>query len=221
MEQPVFASDESIRLSSLLELMADGLAEKDFCVIDDFLTGAEVALLRDELTAQYLHGLFKPAGLGKHENYHFDQKIRGDQIRWLSRESTPQQCQFFFDRLENITGFLNQHLFLGIRDAEFHFAKYQPGSFFKRHRDAFKNDGSRKISMIFYLNEGWLPEHGGQLRLYISDPQGNECPLDVFPVSGRLACFKSDVVEHEVLPANRERMSVTGWLKNADPFLFQ
>jgi SM-20-related protein len=35
---------------------------------------------------------------------------------------------------------------------------------------------------------------------------------DVLPVAGRLVCFRSDLLEHEVLPATRERLSLTGWL---------
>jgi SM-20-related protein len=37
-------------------------------------------------------------------------------------------------------------------------------------------------------------------------------PVDILPLAGRLVCFRSDQIEHEVLPATRERLSLTGWL---------
>jgi SM-20-related protein len=36
-------------------------------------------------------------------------------------------------------------------------------------------------------------------------------PHDVLPVAGRLACFRSDQIEHEVLQGQKERYSLTGW----------
>jgi SM-20-related protein len=35
---------------------------------------------------------------------------------------------------------------------------------------------------------------------------------DALPIAGRLVCFRSDVIEHEVLPSKKERLSVTGWM---------
>jgi SM-20-related protein len=36
--------------------------------------------------------------------------------------------------------------------------------------------------------------------------------LDVLPQAGRLVCFRSEQIEHEVLPATRPRFSITGWI---------
>jgi len=52
----------------------------------------------------------------------------------------------------------------------------------------------------------WLPEDGGQLRMFLAD--GAE-PL-VEPLAGCLVVFLSGEVPHEVLPAGRERLSLTG-----------
>jgi len=35
---------------------------------------------------------------------------------------------------------------------------------------------------------------------------------NVLPVAGRLVCFRSDIIEHEVLPSKKERLSITGWM---------
>ncbi|MNI70310.1 hypothetical protein D3C73_1261160 [compost metagenome] len=72
------------------------------------------------------------------------------------------------------------------------------------------------VSAVVYLNESWLPEHGGQLRMYLDE----DAQYDVDPVGGCLVVFLSGEVPHEVLPANRERLSLTGWFRRRgnEPF---
>jgi SM-20-related protein len=84
---------------------------------------------------------------------------------------------------------------------------YPPGSFYKRHLDQFRKDDHRKLSVICYLNEDWHEEHGGQLRMYLPEET-----VDFLPLAGRLVCFRSDQIEHEVIAGTRERRSLTGWM---------
>ena len=84
---------------------------------------------------------------------------------------------------------------------------YPPGSFYKRHLDQFSTDDHRRLSVISYLNKDWKENYGGQLRVYL--PDGAK---DFFPSAGRLVCFRSDMIEHEVLPATHERLSLTCWM---------
>jgi len=37
--------------------------------------------------------------------------------------------------------------------------------------------------------------------------------VGVLPEGGKLVVFLSESMEHEVLPASRERFSLTGWLR--------
>jgi SM-20-related protein len=37
--------------------------------------------------------------------------------------------------------------------------------------------------------------------------------LDIEPLGGRLVCFLTAGREHEVLPAGRERLSISGWFR--------
>jgi SM-20-related protein len=103
--------------------------------------------------------------------------------------------------------FLNRALFLSLKDVEVHQTVYPIGSYYKRHLDQFKKDDARKLSVILYLNKNWTEENGGQLRIYTNDQY-----FDVLPIAGRLVCFRSDALEHEVMPATRERLSITGWI---------
>jgi SM-20-related protein len=61
-----------------------------------------------------------------------------------------------------------------------------------------------------------LPEHGGQLRMYLD----KDAQYDVVPTGGCLVVFLSGEVPHEVLPATRERLSLTGWFRRRgnEPF---
>jgi SM-20-related protein len=64
--------------------------------------------------------------------------------------------------------------------------------------------------VILYLNEDWRRDDGGLLRFW---PEENAEALDIVPVGGTLVTFLSDRFWHEVLPARRERLSLTGWFR--------
>jgi SM-20-related protein len=191
----------------VFDSIADDLAERGYAVADQFLSQSEVdALLKLD---HFRNGIehFKKAGIGKNQGLQINEAIRGDYIHWLDKTSAPQPAQIYLDRLNDLIGYLNQSLFLSLKDYEVHMTIYPTGSYYKRHLDQFKQDDHRKLSVICYLNTNWEEEHGGQLRMYL--PDGTR---DILPVAGRLVCFRSDQIEHEVLPATRERLSLTGWM---------
>jgi SM-20-related protein len=98
---------------------------------------------------------------------------------------------------------------LGIQEKEFHYALYPKGTFYKKHLDTFQNDSTRKLSIVCYLNqEDWKEEFGGELVIY----KENEA-IAILPMKGRVVIFESQVLEHEVKPVKKERLSITGWLK--------
>ena len=186
--------------------IADGLAEQGYAVIDQFLSQHEVNNILDAAEFKDIK-LFKKAGIGNNQNVQIQEGIRGDFIQWLDKDNAPAPVKIYLDKLDALTKFLNQALFLSLKDYEVHFARYPVGTFYKRHLDQFKQDDHRKLSIICYLNHDWKEDQGGQLRMYLPDSS-----VDVFPIAGRLICFRSDQLEHEVLPATRERMSITGWM---------
>jgi SM-20-related protein len=194
-------------MTSLFDAVANSLAEKGYAISDQFLSQKEVA----DITAlgDFQRGLeqFKKAGIGKDQSLQINEGIRGDYIQWLDKDNAPAATKIYLDRLQELVSFLNQNLFLSMKDFEVHMTIYPIGAFYKRHLDQFKRDDHRKLSVICYLNENWHPENGGQLRMY-----AEEETIDILPLAGRLVCFRSDKIEHEVLPANRERLSLTGWI---------
>ncbi len=195
------------KLLSQFEAIADGLANEGIAVADDFLTEEEVAAIvaTDEFKNALLR--FRKAGFGKQQEKQINEGIRGDYIQWVDHATASLPVVQYLQRLLQLTAFLNRSLFLSLKEQEVHMTIYPAGSFYKRHLDQFKKDDHRKLSVICYLNENWKEEEGGQLRVYL--PEGER---DFFPDGGRLVCFRSDLLEHEVLPATRERLSLTGWL---------
>ena len=189
------------------EQIADGLAEAGFAVVDNFLAKAEVdAILDLDLFREGVIN-FRKAGIGKESQLQINESIRGDYIHWIDKNDAPPPAKVYMDRLQGLCEYLNQSLFLSLKDYEIHFTIYPAGSYYKRHLDQFKKDDHRKLSVICYLNKEWEDQHGGQLRMHLPDKL-----VDVLPLSGRLVCFRSDQIEHEVLPATKERLSLTGWM---------
>lgn len=194
-------------MNKIFDSIVDGLAEKGYAVADSFLSQAEVdAILA---TAEFKHGIdqFKKAGIGKNHGLQINEAIRGDYIHWLDKNTASAPAKVYLDRLNDLIQYINRTLFLSLKDYEVHMTIYPIGSFYKRHLDQFKKDDHRKLSVICYLNNDWTAAHGGDLRMYLPGET-----LDFLPLAGRLVCFRSDQIEHEVLPATRERLSLTGWI---------
>lgn len=193
-------------MNPVFDAIADGLAEHGYAVADQFLSQPEVnEILGSSDFEASAH--FKKAGIGNKQSLQIQESIRGDYIKWLDHTNSSQGVQRYLGRLGELVQYLNQALFLSLKDVEVHMTVYPIGSFYKRHLDQFKKDDHRKLSVILYLNANWKEEQGGQLRMYLPDQT-----KDFLPIAGRLVIFRSDEIEHEVLPALRERLSITGWV---------
>lgn len=193
-------------LQNQFELIADGLAQKGYGIDENFLSPEEVSAIRtlDVLRADV--ETLQKAGIGK-ESRQVNEAIRGDHIQWIEPATAPLELKIALEKIESLRTYLNRALFLGLKDFEVHIARYPAGSGYKRHLDQFKKDDHRKISVVCYLNEKWKVEDGGQLNMYFPDHT-----MEILPEGGKMVCFRSDLIEHEVLPSKRERASLTGWM---------
>ena len=198
----------------LYEPLIDGILAHGYGIMNDFLSPSEVAALRACLQNQREAGQFRLAGIGN-QQVSVEKAIRGDEILWLDKATATLEEAAFLQRIGQFAEYVNQTCYLGLRDCEFHYALYPTGTFYKRHLDRFRSDSRRKLSVICYLNDNWQEADGGQLVLYLPETDGSERQVTVAPAGGRLVCFDSGQLEHEVLPATRDRLSLTGWLKTA------
>jgi SM-20-related protein len=200
-------------LNEQYESIITDIATKKYSIVEDFFTSEQVAILREELLIKYEADCFKKAAIGNRVNEVVAKSIRGDVILWMDEKLANAKELQFFDKLNDLIGYLNKTCFMGILHKEFHYAIYPTGTFYKRHIDTFQNDDRRKLSFVCYLNdENWLPENGGELVLYLNE-DGTETEKVIYPFPGRVVIFESQIIEHEVKPVNTKRLSITGWLK--------
>ncbi len=195
-----------------MDTLIDALAEQGWVEQADFLSPSLTRELAEECRRRAANGQLTPAGIGRGDAQQVREGIRGDHTDWLEPGQSPA-CDRYLTLMDELRQQLNRQLFLGLEDFECHFALYPPGTFYQRHLDRFRDDDLRTVSAVIYLNEDWRDTDGGQLRLYLDDGAAGERLLDVQPQGGRLACFLSAEVPHEVLPASRERLSLTGWFR--------
>lgn len=195
-------------MSAQFDKLINGYIQNKAGICPDFLSHELVAELRKNLEVLNQRDELSPAGTGLGVSKIYDLQIRSDKIYWIDKTSTNPYELEFLDQVEAFISYLNQTCYTGINDFEFHYAIYEAGSFYKRHLDQFKNNNGRKFSFINYLNEDWQDSDGGHLVIYPDDKTDK-----ITPIGGTSVFFKSDELEHEVNPANRTRMSITGWLK--------
>ncbi len=167
-----------------------------------------LAELRARCLALHARGALRPARIGRGANERFAPEVRGDFISWLSEPELDAE-QKLLRRLDELRIALNRELMTGLEDFQGHFALYPSGAAYSRHIDRLAGTDVRAISMVLYLNDDWAVEEGGVLRIYT----GGGASEDVLPLGARLVAFQSERFEHEVLPAQRERLSFTGWYR--------
>jgi len=188
--------------------IVDALAARGWVVTQDFLPANTIEALVEESRRLLLAGRFSRAGVGRGAEHQVRADVRSDQILWLDEnELAPAQSRYWSE-VESLRAELNKELFLGLVSFESHYAFYPPGAFYRKHVDRFSDSDERAISCSLYLNSDWKEEDGGQLRLYVGAQQ-----IEIFPRAGTFVIFRSDNISHEVLPASRQRFSLTGWFR--------
>jgi SM-20-related protein len=188
------------------DLRASGIS-----IRDQFVSGADVLALRECARTRELRGDFAPARIGRQGAERRRDHIRGDFTCWLS-EPLLRAERLLMRRLEELRLQLNRDAFLGLFELELHYARYPAGAAYSRHVDQPMGSTQRKVSLVLYLNQDWQPTDGGILRIHITDDQF----VDVEPIAGRLVCFLTPGREHEVLQAQCERLSISGWFRGRE-----
>ncbi|MDD7887453.1 2OG-Fe(II) oxygenase [Flavivirga sp. 57AJ16] len=190
------------------EKLIQGLLDKGFESVDNWLTDDELIGLRKSLLKHQENDHFHFAGIGNKENLQTLEKIRSDRIYWIDPSKANPWEEIFFKKINDYVDYLNRTCYTGIRSYEFQYAIYDIGSYYKKHIDTFKNDDKRQFSIVFYISDHWKQGDGGELKLYT-----NNAVTEIQPIPGKMVFFKSDMA-HEVLKSNSKRLSITGWLKS-------
>jgi SM-20-related protein len=193
-------------ISSCGEIIADELVTQGYSVQHNLLPSTVCKSLYRAALELPAHAL-APATVGQDKQRLAS--IRRDSILWLDHHH-PQFAPYL-EWMTQTKQMLARELRIALSDFECHLARYQIGDFYQKHKDAFRNDDSRIITSVFYLNPDWQKEDGGELVMY--DESGKKVILTLAPTLGTHIFFMSARFPHEVLPAKRERYSLTTWIK--------
>jgi SM-20-related protein len=184
--------------------IVDALVKDGYVVLNDALEPS----LSSKLKTTALQSEFKAAGISGASNLHLDTSRRRDKIHWLDEDAGAQSE--FLNFANELREVLNKELYLGLTYYESHFAQYDEGDFYEKHLDAFKNSKNRVVTTVYYLNEEWNDEDGGELVIYNEE---NETLAKLSPKANTLVVFMSEKFPHEVLPAKKKRFSIAGWYR--------
>jgi SM-20-related protein len=196
----------------LTDADVEALGTRGYFIRPAFLGETRARAARDEVLARVAAGGLRPAGIRRGADHTRDTEVRGDLIDWvLPQPGTPLGA--LCDAFRALGESLSSGAYLGLGRFDLQLACYPGGGArYARHRDAFPGQSNRRATAIWYANEGWVPEHGGALRLYPEDA----APVDVAPSLDRLVVFLSERIEHEVLPAHAPRLACTAWYYGRD-----
>jgi len=196
-------------MEAKFEELVEGFITGKVGISESFITQKLSAALVHNLMGLHTDGGLSTAGIGNAAARADSRSIRSDKTSWLDAATTNDAEMEFLDIIAQFISHLNRTCYTGLNACEFHYALYEEGTFYGKHKDQFRNNNNRKFSMISYLNENWVNADGGQLIIH---HEGREAQ-NISPDNCKTVFFQSDMLEHEVAIATRPRMSVTGWLK--------
>jgi len=183
----------------------DSLVDDGYIVITDVLSKELVTNL---LNFSKKENGFKKAGISGKGDLHIDNNRRRDKILWLENDNSTQSE--FLEFTNGLKEYLNRELYMGLTYYESHFAIYNEGDFYETHLDSFKNSKNRVVTTVFYLNDKWTKDDGGELIIY---DKNHKFLAKVLPKANTLVVFLSDKFPHEVKPAKIKRFSIAGWFR--------
>ena len=200
-------------LFASVEEFLNAMAGVGWAVMPMSLSREEGLHLKNECTASYAKGAFRRAGVGRGDSLQVREDIRRDEVMWIEPGATSAHQTLYLASLETLRLALNERFYLGLFNYEGHFAIYPQGAFYKAHLDRHAGTRERIVTVILYLNEGWQTGDGGELKLWTSPDGRDGCYELIEPRMGTMVCFMAEDFWHEVLPANKQRASITGWFR--------
>jgi SM-20-related protein len=200
--------------TTLFESISNDIIDKGYSICPNALPTALSSLLLQRIIDLPTEN-FKRAGIGRTKDHMVNDFIRTDKISWITNDSEAS-CAWL-SWTSSLQSYLNSRLFLGLFSFESHFAHYAKGDFYKKHKDAFKGEGNRVLSVVIYLNQHRSIDDGGELVIYdrnipVSSVVDNS-KITVTPSFGTIVVFLSEEFPHEVLPAKHDRYSIAGWFR--------
>ena len=197
-----------------LDLLKGSLEEYGHYIQQDILPKSSLDKLTQLLTQNIEADNFEQARISRSLHQATNTKIRDSKTLWINDWSDFKEVETL---LTDIMLTLNQHFFLSMKRFESQLAWYQPGGFYKKHLDVHKETRHRQVTTILFLSDC---EQGGELVLY-DRKDINKIDTVISPKAGMLVTFFSSQVFHEVRETQKDRFSLTSWMRDDEllPFL--
>jgi len=144
---------------NIYERITNALVNDGYIVMEDALNETLSSRLLVQAKAEQN---YKAAGVSTASS--IDTNRRRDKIHWI--DATSKATQEYLAFTQGLREYLNRSLYLGLSYYEAHFAVYSEGDFYEKHFDAFKHSKNRVVTTVYYLNESWSKEDGGELIVY-------------------------------------------------------
>ena len=148
---------EPARVPAARSVIVAGLAGEGIAVVRDFLPAADDRRAARRGAAPRCRGYCssRPAwAAGAARTVRED--VRGDRVGWLDEgDAGARRSARCSPRSKRCALACNRELTLGLWRYEGHYALYPPGARYARHRDRFRDDDARVLSVVLYLNEAW------------------------------------------------------------------
>lgn len=193
---------DSFRMN--MEKLPESLAGNGYITIDNIFDQKSLQQIIENFELK--RESFKPASIGKGASRVQEDEIRNDSIIWLDQGD--EGFSPVWNLLDEAMQSMKQGMYLPLKRYEVQLALYSKGHFYKKHVDRHRQSPSRLISMVLYFND-WVKEDGGELMIYKAS--GEEVTVE--PLVNRAVLFLSEL-EHQVLPTNKERRSLTAWFRD-------
>lgn len=189
----------------LISKIIDALVKDGYLIIENALEKNLASQLKEFALNEKE---FTHAGISGAGDLHLDNTKRRDKIHWLNEDNNEQSK--FLNFANTLKNEINKELYMGLSYYESHFAIYENDDFYEKHMDAFKNSKNRVVTTVYFLNEEWSEDDGGELIIYDEE---NNFLTKVLPRANTLVVFLSDKFPHEVKVTNKTRYSIAGWFR--------
>lgn len=198
-------------LLGIVKDLMDSMDRQGWAAMPESMSEEDSLRLMRECENGFAKGEFRRAGVGRGANLEVREEIRRDHVMWIEPGDASCEQVAWLEKLEILRLAMNQRFFLGLFNFEGHFAIYPQGAFYKAHLDRHAGTRGRIVTVILYLNQNWQPGDGGELKLWTTVGDRDGAFELIEPRMGTLVCFLAGDFWHEVLPAMKTRMSITGW----------
>ncbi|WP_338067986.1 2OG-Fe(II) oxygenase [Shewanella japonica] len=143
--------------ASLFESISNNIVDKGNSISPYALPKDLTNLLLERITMLSEEN-YARAGIGRTKEHTISDSIRTDEISWISGDSEAS-CAWI-KWTTSLQDYLIRRSFQGLFSFESHFSHYAIGDFYKKHKDAFKGEKNRVLSVVVYLNQNWSAADG-------------------------------------------------------------